>query len=138
MSDRIRYRKGYKYQLAEGYHLQLDHIRPVAPVDTPYISLSETGLLIIKRGYAWDGPSGPTIDTKDAMRAALVHDALYQLMREGHVERQWRDETDALFYSILLADGMNPVRAKLWYDAVRVFAAAFIDPANERQIITAP
>ncbi len=31
-------------------------------------------------------PNGPTIETKTFMRASLVHDALYQLMREEHLE----------------------------------------------------
>jgi len=41
------------------------------------------GGLLIKAGYSWDGPSGSAIDTKNFMQGSLVHDALYQLLREN-------------------------------------------------------
>ena len=57
--------------------------------------LNTKGHLIIKRSYAWDGPSGPTIDTKNFMRGSLVHDALYQLMRHEHLSSdEWRAVAD--------------------------------------------
>ena len=39
--------------------------------------------LLIKDGYAWDGASGPTIDTKNTQTASLVHDGLWQLIAAG-------------------------------------------------------
>ena len=70
----------YKYQLMKkGYTCQVN-IRKIS-AKTAFIQLTAKGKLTIKRGYAWDGPSGPTIDTKTFMRGSLVHDALYQLMR---------------------------------------------------------
>ena len=48
------------------------------------MSLNESGCLQIAAGYAWDGASGPTIDTRNSMIASLVHDALYQLIREDN------------------------------------------------------
>ncbi|EPS7957029.1 hypothetical protein [Vibrio parahaemolyticus] len=53
------------------------------PFESPYLSLSEQGLLTIKKGYSWDGVSGPATDTRrNLILASLVHDELYQLMRE--------------------------------------------------------
>jgi methyl coenzyme M reductase gamma subunit len=69
--------KRYKYQLMEPYELPIG-IRGYT-IDTHYLKLSEDGDLTISNGYAWDGPSGPTIDTKDFIRRSLVHDALYQM-----------------------------------------------------------
>jgi hypothetical protein len=74
----IRYRSGYKYQLVDASSVEVN-IRPAAQIDTDYIALTADGLLTVKKSYAWDGPSGPTIDTKNFMRGSLVHDALYQL-----------------------------------------------------------
>ena len=42
-----------------------------------FCSLTTEGLLIIRPGYAWDGPSGPTFDTPSFMRGSLIHDVLY-------------------------------------------------------------
>ncbi|MGH7536144.1 MAG: DUF1353 domain-containing protein, partial [Gemmatimonadales bacterium] len=78
----IQYRTGYKYQLAADYTVLLA-FGPAENIKTEYIcfvrSLQGRGYLTVKEGYAWDGPSGPTVDTKDFMRGSLVHDALYQL-----------------------------------------------------------
>ena len=71
----IAYNDGYKYQLKREYSQQID-IKPNRHVDMDFIILTMTGFLIIKKGYAWDGPSGPTIDTPNFMRGSLVHDAL--------------------------------------------------------------
>ena len=73
----IAYKAGYKYQLKARYAVQID-IRPAAPIDMEYLGLTTDGTLTVKKGYAWDGPSGPTIDTLNFMRGSLVHDALYQ------------------------------------------------------------
>ena len=78
---RIFYSKGYKYQLKREYSL-LTRICPDDDIQTLFVTLSKNGFLRIKTGYAWDGASGPAIDTRNFMRGSLVHDALYQLMRE--------------------------------------------------------
>jgi len=85
----------YKYQLMDEYAIQLD-IKPEQDIDFNFVSLSKDGVLTIKKYYAWDGPSGPTIDTGNFMRGSLVHDALYQLMRlsalDYKVHRKRADE----------------------------------------------
>ena len=118
---RIAYRGGYKYQLAEDYIHYIKIYR--YSVDLPFLVLRANGMLRIKAGYAWDGPSGPTLDTADAMRGSLVHDAKYQLMREGKLPITYRINADDLLYSICREDGMGVLRAWLWYRAVRLFAS---------------
>jgi hypothetical protein len=132
----IYYKAGYKYQLAKPYSLKLPH-SPDAPVCTSYVALGE--VLAIREGYAWDGASGPTIDTKDSMRGSLVHDALYQLIRLGHLpEDPWRLWADELLRDLCLEDGMNPPRANLWFNMVRAFAGAAAHPSAERPTLEAP
>lgn len=107
--NHIHFRKGYKYQLAEEYQTKT-RIRPIEDVDMEFISLKKDGLLIVRQGYAWDGPSGPTVDTPDFMRASLVHDAIYQLIGEGHVMPSWKGYADDALVQLCEEDGMWRVR----------------------------
>ncbi len=86
--------------------------------------LSPSGVLTIKKGYAWDGPSGPTIDTASVMRGSLVHDCLYQLLRETgfgapETHAQRRKSSDEILYRICIEDGMWKWRAKWILAGVR-------------------
>ena len=116
----IKYKAGYKYQLHETYVIQL----PSSFNDVDYIGQFvkiSTGCLSILKGYAWDGPSGPTIDTKNFMRGSLVHDVLYQMMRDGVVPKELKDDADRLLQSICREDGMSKFRAWYVYQAVKRF-----------------
>ena len=134
----IAYKSGYKYQLNRSFTL-LIRIKPPRAIVTEFVSLDRSGLLFLKAGYAWDGPSGPTIDTPDFMRGSLVHDALYQLMRERHLDRDaYRGPADELLREHCREDGMSRVRAWLVYEAVRRFADPAADPASDRPLTFAP
>ncbi len=134
----IAYKDGYKYQLKETYSLTID-IRPPAAIDTEYVDLDENGKLTLQAGYAWDGPSGPTIDTLDFMRGSLVHDALYQLMRENLLDRRvYREPADRILQNLCKEDGMSALRAWGVYQAVRLFADPAADPASDRPLTRAP
>lgn len=122
MKEIIQYKGGYKYQLTVDYSLIVP-IRLDMPILSRFIDLTPDGWLTIKAGYAWDGPSGPTIDTKNFMRGSLVHDALYQLMREGLLPESYRNVADVQLRNICLVDGMSTVRAWGVYQAVRLFGA---------------
>lgn len=116
----IRYKDGYKYQLVEPYWIQTDITGGKYIIDG-YISLNERGILYIYKGYAWDGASGPTWDSKSSMRASLVHDALYQLMGEYPELLVYRPYADDLLYKICREDGMGRARAWSWKKAVNWF-----------------
>ena len=134
----IAYKSGYKYQLKQDYVTQIE-IKPEAPIDIEYLALTPAGTLTIKKGYAWDGPSGPTIDTLNFMRGSLVHDGLYQLMREHHLdEGTYRDTADRLLQQICKEDGMRTARAWVVYEAVHYFGEPSADPASAKPVIRAP
>jgi hypothetical protein len=136
--DCIAYRSGYKYQLQDDYSIQIE-AKPPAPIDTEYLTLTMNGLLTVKKGYAWDGPSGPTIDTPNFMRGSLVHDALYQLMRERLIDEEtYRETADRLLQKICIEDGMSSLRAWWVYQAVHFFGEPSADPANDKPVIKAP
>lgn len=133
----IHFKKGYKYQLASNYLISTK-IFPVRTITTLYISLGIDGELYIKEGYAWDGPSGPTVDTPNFMRGSLVHDALYQLIREGHLSLSYRRPADEELKRICREDGMSWARTQWVYLGVRWGAGFAADPANKKPVITAP
>lgn len=132
----IEYQKGYKYQLTK----QCIYKSPITGYNicTKYIKLHEDGTLIIEAGYCWDGPSGPTIDSKDFMRGSLIHDALYQLLRQGYLPQSERVIADKILQYICLEDGMHPIRAWYVFQAVYRFAKGSASPKNKRKIIKAP
>ncbi|MCP4344816.1 MAG: DUF1353 domain-containing protein [Desulfobacterales bacterium] len=109
----------YKYQLTEEYSIQI----PIydSKVNEKYFALTELGKLTIKENYCWDGPSGPAPDLPCMMRASLVHDVLYQLMRERHLGLGWRKQADKLFRDICKKDGLNPLAADFAYWVLRKF-----------------
>lgn len=135
----IRYRDGYKYQLEEDY-LHETGLTPTEPGGNRFVHITLGGQLIIRAGYAWDGASGPAIDTLTFMRGSLVHDALYQLMRIGVLSKDdHRRASDQILREIVLEDGMWKVRAWWVYQAVRVFGGGYMrGPGNGNQVLTAP
>ena len=138
MMECITYKLGYKYQLKVDYTIQLD-IKPWNQIDTEFISLSKTGSLTIKSGYAWDGPRGSTIHTLNIMRASLIHDALYQLLRNKRLDKKrFRRKIDKLLRTICRKDGMTAIRAWLAFQGVKQSAGPYVDPAKNKPLIKAP
>lgn len=137
MSERIAYREGFKYQLAETYRVQIG-IKPARDIVTEYVLLGTTGMLTIRSGYAWDGPSGPAMDTKSAMRGSLVHDALYQLIRLDYLSHDERERADREYRQICKEDGMWNLRAQYHFAALHLFggAASLLDA--EPPVLVAP
>jgi len=134
----IRYRSDYKYQLESAYKINIS-IRPNSNIETDFIHLDITGNLLVKKGYAWDGPSGPVIDTEENMRASLVHDALYQLMRNKELNtRTHRKAADQLFKDICKKDGVSNFTASAYYKALRKFGKPAASPQNKKKVHRAP
>lgn len=106
-------------------------------VEEAYYGLENDGELTIDRGYCWDGPSGPTFDTKSFMRGALVHDVFYQMMRQGELPRSKRKQADLELDKLLKEDGMWWPRRKYVYRALRLFAGGAAK-ATVRPVLTAP
>ena len=61
----------------------------------PFMAFGNDGTLFIKKGYRWDGPTldfaGSRILAKPSslIRASMVHDAIYDLMRMHLIEHDW-------------------------------------------------
>lgn len=134
----IRYRSEYKYQLANLYQIGIP-IQLSETIDTDFIKLTSNGELTVKKGYAWDGPSGPVLDTRENMRASLVHDALYQLMRREHLKaRTHRKTADKIFRDVCKEDGVSSYRANIYYKVLRKYGKPAASPENKKKIHQAP
>jgi hypothetical protein len=163
----LKYRDGYKYQLWEDEKIYLpdivleDGTILKAPrglnIETMFIRLMPDGTLIGKSGYAWDGASGPTWDSKYCMRGPLFHDIGYQLIRERLLSLAYKHYFDALMYLIIRTDGYKMVeswdhpaifqmiekkwikdRIWAWYQAVYNFGRSAALPENDRKILEVP
>lgn len=133
----IRYSEGYKYQLEALYACET----PVTGtlIEDDLFTLYESGLLVIRRGFAWDGASGPTFDSKSSMRASLVHDVFCICMRDGRLSyEKWQDTVNEFFRQQCIEDGMWHWRAGLWHAAVELADAGNPDQGRDRVVLTAP
>jgi hypothetical protein len=133
----IEYKAFYKYQLAKGYILVLP-FAPMSDIRTKYIDFTRDGVLHVKRGYAWDGASGPLVDTQKNMRGSLVHDASYQLMRTNLLHQGLRDKADQLFRDIVIEDGVSKWRAYVWYYGLRWLGKPAASPHSRKETREAP
>ena len=133
----MKFVPGYKYQLAKA-EVTKTSIQPEETLTTEWLMLDMDGILTIEKGYAWDGPSGPTYDSRNSLRASLIHDALYQLIRLELLPPYHRRAADLDLDRILKEDGMWSLRRWYWIRGVRWFASSAIDPDNVKKVLDAP
>ena len=133
---RIKYRDGYKYQLDEDFEIQTEIYD--YDIETEYATLSKKGLLHVFRGYAWDGPSGPTFDRNTNMRGSLPHDVLYQMIRQGLLPIDTRFIADGLLKHCWIEDGMWEWLAAAETAAVQKFGIDACRPSAEHMPKFAP
>lgn len=133
----IKYKKGYKYQLVKPYEYKIG-IYPDRSIYTKHYSLHPSGFLRVEAGYSWDGPSGLTLDTKTFMRGSLIHDIIYEMLRNELIDCKYKKLADKELYEICLEDGMNFIRAWWVYVAVDQFGRKSTLPENKKEVIIAP
>ena len=140
----MKYREGYKNQLVEDEVFEDTGIESEVDIKTDLISLTRAGKLTVRRWYAWDGASGPTIDRgftgflANTDQASLAHDALYQLMRMGLLPREQRENADIFLDKLLKDAGMWAFRRWYWLKGLERGGSGAADPKNRKPILTAP
>lgn len=132
---KVRYQDGYRFQLAAPFQVQTG-IRCACPGNA-FVGLDASGVLTLAAGYAWDGASGPIKQDATVIRASLVHDGLYQLMRD-HELPDCRETADKLLRTMCKEDGMPGWQAWIVYTAVRMFGAQYASPSARKPILEAP
>lgn len=126
------YRQGpYRYQLTQKHVHSLekagfrsDETAQIRARSGAVVAEVYSQNLVLHKGYVWDGPSGPALDTVDFQRASLIHDALYQMARKREDKWRWKRLADKEMRRIALEDGMPWWRASWTYLAVRWFGKA--------------
>jgi len=114
----MKYRKlnGWKYELMEPLTIDVPGLRGIT-IYHPFIKIIN-GTLEVYDEYAWDGATGIP-DNPDNMESSCFHDALYQLMREGLLDRKYKDVADRLFRDVSIAHGMPKNWADFFYDILK-------------------
>lgn len=116
----MRYKSGYRYKLDEAYLYRLPFSVPNATVRDGWVVVINNQLAIAN-GYAWDGAStGLPWTPKKWLRPSLLHDALYQLIREGLLHMDFRKDADEVFFRLLRENRVNIAVATVAYWAVRL------------------
>lgn len=128
--------KKTKYQLMEQYKAMTGIIGYT--VDYHLIKLYPIGQLVISPPYAWDGPSGPTIDTKSAIRGSLEHDAFFELLRNSLIPMKEISLINSRLEVVCKEDGMFNFRAEIWNILLDNFGYFAADPENKPEVLTAP
>lgn len=132
----IKYTKGYKYMLEEDAWFYTG-IKPDQDFITKRVIHYTDGWMLIKEGFCWDGCSGPTWDDKSNMRAGLMHDGVYYLLRHGF-SMAYRSIGDKKLRDLMIEDGAIRARANYYQWAVSHFGKGSAEPKNQRVVQTAP
>ena len=122
-SLQVFFKKGYNYQLTR--HLVVDTGITGFLIETGYITLFKSGLMVMHAGYAWDGASWfPDFDW--IIRGSCAHDGGYQLIRKGHLPMKYRAVFDTLLGKHCDEDGTIKFVANGVTMAVKKFGAAAV------------
>lgn len=132
--NQLVYKAGYKYVVHDRFYYDTGIVGHA--VAMTHLTLDGHGTLCIEPGYAWDGASGPAIDTVNFRRGSLVHDALYQLIAEDALPFSCRKIADDILVKICKEDGMWFPRRWWVKAAVNIFGATALE--NRNPILFAP
>lgn len=109
----------YKYMVIEIFKIKIDF--KVENFKSKYYEINDN-ILCIKQGYSWDGNLGPLINMSSTMIASLIHDAMYQAIREGASIK--KNEADMICYNLMLQKSssyIGKLRAKTFFLALKLF-----------------
>lgn len=133
ISKQFKYSSGYKYQLKSNVVIQTSLRQETPRFIQGYVFLDTDGVLIIYRGYAWDGCTNAP-DTESNMLAGLVHDALYQLMQEDILDKSFKPLADDMLRDIMISQGSFKSTADLFHLAVQEFGGLHMKAKRVRML----
>ena len=117
----MKYSSGWKYKTEEAEQIAVPEISESC--DHEFIVLGN-GEISVDSQYAWNGASFILFywfgTPKKWMVPSLIHDALYQLMRESKLGGSYRKTVDGIFYRLLRERGVSWPVATVAYYCVRI------------------
>lgn len=133
----LKYKQGYRYQTQEQMGVGISFRCPTFRLTGGWAS-ADLQVLVIQPWYAWDGASFVLFKWFGTpmpwLVPSVVHDALYQAIRDGVLGRQYRNDVDRFFYDLLRARGVSWLVATVAYYCVRIggnFAVRKTNPIRE-------
>ena len=128
----MKYRdiRAYKFQVYET-EVTKTPIIPEKEIYHEFFMLLMDGTLTVKKGYAWDGASGPVIQTKALLKASLAHDVFFQCMRVGLLPKSYFEVVNKFLQIQCIQFGMNKLFAWGVYQAVQTCGKKYIEPRPE-------
>jgi hypothetical protein len=134
-TPQLCYVDGYKYQS------RCDRVYYIGitghTIVTDLITLRPDGWMLVSEYFAWDGCSGPAIDTKSNMRGGQCHDALAALMRMGLIPIDCVKPSNQAITRLMIDDGAWRFRANL-YQRLLDLTEYWARPENSKKILVAP
>lgn len=130
----------YKYEVLQDYRVKL-HFKPKKRIESEFYIFDTDGWLTIKKGYRWNGASGPTWDTRSTIRASAVHDVIYQMIRRSQLDPGLKDLGDRELQIIMIEDyhprnkisnQWSNFRAGYYYQAVKYVGGSSCKPGSEK------
>lgn len=112
------------YTLLEAYTAQTFVMGETASCEE--CSLLANGQLIINKGFVWDGPSGPAVDTANTLMPSALHDGLYRLIRLGYLLKHNRLNADKSYRDSLKTWGVSWWRRTMHFKGVDWFGWSHI------------
>lgn len=123
-------RRKWKLRVDKTVYIRTRGWRKAVYVGNDYFTLIPGGM-VVRKGYSWDGASGPTIDTRNTVVGSLVHDVLYQACREGMIEFECWKDADKVLRRVLREQGeMAWLRRNLWYSGLWAMRGRAARPAK--------
>ena len=86
----------------------------------------------------WDGISGPTFQTKRTKSPSCMHDAIYWLIRNGHLPFSTWQVADHEFKRMCIEKGIFRIRAWWLYRGLSFAHGVAALPSHKKKILTAP
>jgi len=116
----------YKYKLVRLFTWTNHDLLSNIEVTSPYIRIRK-GKMTLKAGYAWDGVTAYH-DRPSLMRGSLIHDAMYQLLREGLLPPSSRKLADIIYRKVIVADGTSNLLSWVMYTVLRFMGGKHAAP----------
>lgn len=134
-SPTLFYTAGHKYQA----RCQMIYFTGICgyKIVTDLITLRKDGWMLVESYFAWDGASGPAIDTNNNMRGSHAHDALAALMRMGLLPMSCIEPSNMVIRRLMIDDGARPWRAT-GYKVVLDRTSFWANPKCARPFNVAP
>ena len=111
----------WKYRLLQPALIAIEtKLETETVISHAYFTITPYGVWL-NAGYAWDGASGPVIQTESTKVPSAVHDALCQSIDLSLLPESYRKTADRIYYTLCQRYNMHPIRA--WYQYTALITA---------------